>query len=148
MVDQGKLVEDDLQQRLQLERGADLTGHLEERRELAGPLGHALLEALLRFDLGGDVAAINDHRAHRRLLQQVSPGGLDPAPGAVPVANAVAGHHASQSWTERRLTPTRAARSRWLSPVRPRWRRSRPRKDSLEVSMTRPRTPGRSLAPC
>jgi hypothetical protein len=34
----------------------------------------------------------------------------------------------SQSWTERRLTPASAARSRWISPVRPRCRRSRPRK--------------------
>ena len=37
---------------------------------------------------------------------------------------------ASQSCTERTLPPARAARSRWIRPVRPRWRRSRPRKDS------------------
>jgi hypothetical protein len=44
---------------------------------------------------------------------------------------------ASQSCTERRLTPARAARSRWVRPVRPRSRRSRLRKDPgvRDVSM-------------
>ncbi len=54
---------------------------------------------------------------------------------------------ASQSWTVRRLTPRRAASSRWVSPVRPRWRSSRPRKDSAGRSAARWVTMARRVTP-
>ena len=53
----------------------------------------------------------------------------------------------SQSWMDRRLTPTRSASSRCVSAVRPRWRSSIPAKDSITLLDTQ--TPRRQREnPC
>jgi hypothetical protein len=47
------------------------------------------------------------------------------------IAKTDAGSRAT-CWTVRRPAPRRAAKSRWLRPVRPWWRSNRSRKDSVD----------------
>ena len=55
------LQEDDVEQRSQLERRADVLRDFEQRRDLVRPVVYALFEHAFGFDLLGDVAYDGEH---------------------------------------------------------------------------------------